>query len=421
MELIRGANPYPGELPPLPIEPLLPRLSEDGSLQPLTRSRVPLFNIGGVMAAVSVVVALGVAVAAITVLGHRHSGTVTGRSSVSSSRQQLLQTLGVLRRPQIKSDLLATRPGGEGGELPGIFRVASAGLCRGRTSSLLPCTVRLDKPLVRAVDIGAGYRAAIFPTKIERSTGQAQRGEGVVMALRGPGLYIITSNTPTSTQALRNHGLLLSDYVASGIDRGAMLVPDGVVQVRLDRFRLLGPRKASLGQVPPTTSTVTNNVALLQITGLTEQNLHLNPDALGRYFNQGSGHLCQTTFAVYALPATAQMTWLNSAGNTIKRTTLNLELYVGSHHPAPGTTSESPNCTASKPRVSLAEIAHDVMCVSCHQRLDVAQTAPAVAEREYISSLIAKGDTKRQIENNLVAQYGPKVLSVPKSRGSTAR
>jgi hypothetical protein len=127
MELIRRANPYPGELPPLPIEPVLRRLGEDGSLQPLARRRMPLFSSGGVMAAISVVVALAVAVLAITAFSHRHSQTVTGGSPVSSSRQQLLQTLGVLRRPQTKTDLLATRPGGAGGELPGIFRVASAG------------------------------------------------------------------------------------------------------------------------------------------------------------------------------------------------------------------------------------------------------------------------------------------------------
>jgi hypothetical protein len=58
-----------------------------------------------------------------------------------------------------------------------------------------------------------------------------------VIALRGPGLYIITSTTPTSVQALRSHGLLLSDYAASGIDRGVMLVPDGVAQLTLDHFR----------------------------------------------------------------------------------------------------------------------------------------------------------------------------------------
>ncbi len=352
MGLIRGANPFPDGLPPLPIEPVMQRLAADGSRQPAATRRIPLPNVGGVMAAVSVVAALAVAVLAIATLGHRHPATITGNSPVSSSRQELLRTLGVLRRPQTKTDLMATGPGGEGGELPGIFRFSTIrGACRGRDRSLLPCTVRLDKPLVRDVRIGDGYSAAIFPTKIERSTARAQRGEGVVIALRGPGLYIITSMTPTSLQALRAHGLLLSAYVASGVDRGVMLVPDGVAQITLDHFRLLAPRSASLGQVPPTTSTVSDNVSLLQITGLTERNLHLNPHALGHYITQSitqtSGHRCQTTFAVYSLPATAQMTWLSPGHTPIRRITINLQLDIGTHHPVAGTVRLGPAARAA--------------------------------------------------------------------------
>ena len=338
MDLIRGANPYPGELPSLPIEPVMRRLSEEESVQPFVRRRIPLPNTGRLMVVVSVAVVLAIAVLAITTLRHRHPSAVTGSSPVSSSRRELLHTLGVLRRPQTKADLLAARPGGEGGELPGMFRPAPTNLCRGRISSLLAiCTARLDTPLVRAVNVGGGYRAAIFPAKIERSTPRSRRGEGVVIALRGPGLYIITSVTPTSTQALRAHGLLLSGYVASGVDRGVMLVPDGVTHISLDHFRLLAPENVSVGQIPPTTSTVTDNFALLQITGLTEHNLHLNPQALGRYFTQGSGHGCQITFAVYSLPATAQMTWLGPSNIPIRRTTIPLQLDIGTHHPAPGT------------------------------------------------------------------------------------
>ena len=124
-----------------------------------------------------------------------------------------------------------------------------------------------------------------------------------------------------------------------------MLVPDGVAQITLDDFRLLAPRKANLDQVPPTTSTVTDNVGLLQITGLTERNLHLNPHALGRYNTQESGYRCHTTFAVYSLPATAQMTWLSPGHTPIRRITISLQLDIGTHHPAPGTTNPSPGCT----------------------------------------------------------------------------
>ncbi|HTU95882.1 MAG TPA: hypothetical protein VMF14_08590 [Solirubrobacteraceae bacterium] len=51
------------------------------------------------------------------------------------------------------------------------------------------------------------------------------------LSLRGPDgtqlltAGVITTQTPTSVPALRAHGLLVSGYVASGIERGAMLVP----------------------------------------------------------------------------------------------------------------------------------------------------------------------------------------------------
>jgi len=347
MDLIRGANPYPEGLPPLPIKPVMQRLAEAGSSQSAAKRRISLRNVDGMIAVVSILVVLAIAGVAVTTLGHRPRTAVTATSPAASSRYELLQTLGILRRPQTRTDRLATRPGGNGGELPGIFRAASLGIANQQLcpkgSNAPPCTVTLDTPLVRAANIGGGYRAAIFPAKVERSSPAAHRGEGIVIALRGPGLYIITSMTPTSVQALRSHGLLLSHYAASGIDRGVMLVPDGVAQLTLNHFRLLAPHAVSLGQIPPATSKVTNNVALLQVTGLTEQNLHLDPNALGRYFTQGSGHGCQITFAVYSLPATAQMTWLSPGHAPIRRITINLHLDVGTHHPAPGSAGSLPS------------------------------------------------------------------------------
>jgi len=69
------------------------------------------------------------------------------------------------------------------------------------------------------------------------------------------------------------------------------------------------------------------------------------------------------------------------------------------------------------PRASLTDIENDVMCVSCHEPLAVAQSPQAVAERSFISALIAQGQTKTQIERALVAQYGPAVLGKPPPHG----
>jgi cytochrome c-type biogenesis protein CcmH len=69
------------------------------------------------------------------------------------------------------------------------------------------------------------------------------------------------------------------------------------------------------------------------------------------------------------------------------------------------------------PRASLTDIENDVMCTSCRESLAVAQSPQAASERSYIRGLIAQGLTKPQIEQNLVAQYGPSVLGRPPASG----
>jgi cytochrome c-type biogenesis protein CcmH len=72
---------------------------------------------------------------------------------------------------------------------------------------------------------------------------------------------------------------------------------------------------------------------------------------------------------------------------------------------------------AAAARASLTEIENDVMCVSCHEPLAVAQSPQAYAERDFVRSLIAQGQSKAQIERQLVAQYGPAVLGRPPAHG----
>lgn len=70
-----------------------------------------------------------------------------------------------------------------------------------------------------------------------------------------------------------------------------------------------------------------------------------------------------------------------------------------------------------QPRASLTGIESDVMCVACREPLAVAQSPQADAERSYIRGLISQGKTKKQIEQNLVGQYGPAVLGRPPAHG----
>lgn len=72
---------------------------------------------------------------------------------------------------------------------------------------------------------------------------------------------------------------------------------------------------------------------------------------------------------------------------------------------------------AQPPRASLTDIENDVMCVSCREPLALAQSPQAVAERNFISSLIAQGQTKAQIERALITQYGVAVLGRPPAHG----
>ena len=47
----------------------------------------------------------------------------------------------------------------------------------------------------------------------------------------------------------------------------------------------------------------------------------------------------------------------------------------------------------------------------------VAQSPQSYAERNFIRTLIAQGEDKKQIEQALVAQYGPAVLGKPPAHG----
>jgi cytochrome c-type biogenesis protein CcmH len=68
-------------------------------------------------------------------------------------------------------------------------------------------------------------------------------------------------------------------------------------------------------------------------------------------------------------------------------------------------------------RTSLSAIEPQVMCVTCGIPLEVAESAAADQERQFISRLVAKGDTAAQIKHQLVLQYTEAVLALPPDRG----
>lgn len=76
-----------------------------------------------------------------------------------------------------------------------------------------------------------------------------------------------------------------------------------------------------------------------------------------------------------------------------------------------------PAAAAVTPKVSLLTVESQVMCPSCHEPLEAAQSPQAIAEKQYIQQLIDRGLTLQQIESQLVAQYGVTVLGKPPADG----
>ncbi len=72
---------------------------------------------------------------------------------------------------------------------------------------------------------------------------------------------------------------------------------------------------------------------------------------------------------------------------------------------------------AAQSRVNLADIEDEVMCTICGTTLELSSSPQADRERSFINRLIARGETKQQIKDALVAEYGPNVLAVPSGSG----
>lgn len=173
LELIRGANPYPRELPPLPIEGVMRRLSmgePSPPSPPPSRRGLPIPGLGGAVVAFSVVLALAIAVVAIATLGHSRPATAPGRASL----KVLLAQYAVLRRPQTAADrALAGRapvigstggfsagsgpPGG--GHMTSYYRVRISGLSH-----------YVAIPRMTRVVVADGVRVALFVERYVRVT-----------------------------------------------------------------------------------------------------------------------------------------------------------------------------------------------------------------------------------------------------------
>ncbi len=72
---------------------------------------------------------------------------------------------------------------------------------------------------------------------------------------------------------------------------------------------------------------------------------------------------------------------------------------------------------ASEHRPTLGELEGEVMCPTCKTTLDQSTAPIANRIRQFISARITAGDTKSQIKQKLVAQFGPAILAEPSKHG----
>jgi cytochrome c-type biogenesis protein CcmH len=72
---------------------------------------------------------------------------------------------------------------------------------------------------------------------------------------------------------------------------------------------------------------------------------------------------------------------------------------------------------ASEQHPTLAELSHEVMCPTCHQLLELSHAPVADRIRAFINTRITAGDTKSEIKQRLVSEFGESVLASPPRKG----
>ena len=69
------------------------------------------------------------------------------------------------------------------------------------------------------------------------------------------------------------------------------------------------------------------------------------------------------------------------------------------------------------PRPTLTDLEGEVMCPVCSTTLDQSSSPAARQIKTFISQRIAAGDSKDEIKDRLVAEYGPQILAAPPKEG----
>jgi cytochrome c-type biogenesis protein CcmH len=77
----------------------------------------------------------------------------------------------------------------------------------------------------------------------------------------------------------------------------------------------------------------------------------------------------------------------------------------------------APAAFGSESRPTLVELEGEVMCPVCGTTLDQSNAPVAMQIKRVITARIAAGDTKSEIKDRLVAEYGDAILAAPPKEG----
>jgi len=259
---------------------------------------------GNIAAACAAAVAIAIAAIAVVFLGGHRPTSASGGGRTYSARQQLIDNLSVLRRPQTKAD---RQP-----NMLGVYSIPH-----------LPPQIRKhfgipDWPLVRAVSIPAlGAKVAIIPVRLA-GTGAS---EGLDIALRSQ-IAGLGASGPVSVATFLARGISDTDYqgTRAGGTLAVIVVPDGVARVAL------GPFRPSPG---PTPLGATINLNGLKATASVHDNLAaLIIGAVQAQARRRRRPHEPPVGAVAGVPATVRMTWLAADGKVIGRPMINLPIWI---------------------------------------------------------------------------------------------
>jgi hypothetical protein len=288
-------------------------LSRFGLGRPRPRLRASIASTASVLVVVAVV-------AVVLTLGGAHygAGGSAGQPKgsqvpgVAAARAQLLGELGALRRG--RAPKLAAHVAFPPGPL-----------------------LRIDRSLVRTARTG-GYKVTLLPVSHPvRGSASSPRTTGLAVTVQGPavpsGFPAIGKNSysvggPVSPAAIARHGAMFVEYVSGPLNRAVVIVPDGVSQVQLSRFKPDRSSGAGVAAIAPASATVHDNIAVISLPGVTTAALHQTQRTLRGDGGVFSRHHCRVDAALYFVPVSVRMTWWRKtdAGAEARATTVRTSL-----------------------------------------------------------------------------------------------